>query len=212
MVRRTGPPSSSASTTTTVALIALIIVLIVARFGIVKLGGIVEKRVEKELKEEKKSPAEPPPPKVPEPSMEMLIGEVILQGYAAPETSAREDIIRMAHALSNFALLIKGENPLPLGSNEEIAAALRGKNRANLRFLADTHPAFNAQGQIVDRWGTPLFFHAESRERLDIRSAGPDKAMWTEDDVHRKHDGQFLRGEDLKSPSLLGTGNSRKQP
>ncbi|MCX8499796.1 MAG: hypothetical protein ORN25_10545, partial [Caulobacteraceae bacterium] len=45
---------------------------------------------------------------------------------------------------------------------EEIAAALRGKNRGQLRALPDDSRAFNAHGQLVDRWGSPLFFHAQS--------------------------------------------------
>ena len=109
----------------------------------------------------------------------------------------------MARTLENFSLLVKGDNPLPLGANEEIAVALRGKNRARLRSLPDSHRAFNATGQLVDRWGTPLYFHAQSRDRLEIRSAGPDQKMWTADDLHRKHDGRFLRGEALLAPSLF---------
>jgi hypothetical protein len=72
-----------------------------------------------------------------------------------------------------------------------------------MQFLPAHHPVFNEQGQLVDRWGTPLFFHATARDRLDIRSAGPDKSLWTEDDLHRKHDGSFLRGEKLNSASLF---------
>ena len=38
-------------------------------------------------------------------------------------------------------------------------------------------------GELCDRWGTPFFFHAESAARMEIRSAGPDRRLWTEDDV-----------------------------
>ena len=108
----------------------------------------------------------------------------------------------MSHVLGNFALLVKGDQPIPLGANEEIAAALRGKNRTQLRFVPDDAPCFNAKGQIVDRWQMPLFFHAEARDKIDIRSAGPDKQMWTADDIHRRYDGQFVRGAALNEPSL----------
>lgn len=138
-----------------------------------------------------------PPPRAP------LIGERILGRYADPARRPEDDLTDLAHALGNFALLVKGDNPLPLGANEDIANALRGKNRARLHFLPDTHRAFNALGQLVDRWGTPLYFHAASRDRLDVRSAGPDKIMWTKDDLHRTHDGRFLKGDDLAAPSLF---------
>ena len=134
----------------------------------------------------------------------------ILERYGDPARPPEEDLVWMARALENFALLVKGDNPLPLGANEDIAAALRGKNKAHLRALPADHPAFNARGQIVDRWGTPLYFHAVSRDRLDIRSAGPDGAMWTADDLHRQHDGRFLRGEALLAPSLFHDAAERR--
>jgi hypothetical protein len=127
----------------------------------------------------------------------------ILADYANPSRPPEEDLHAVARMLGNFALLVKGSDPLPLGANEEIAAALRGKNQASLRALPDDHRAFNAQGQLVDRWATPFYFHAESRDRVDVRSAGPDRRMWTADDLHRKHDGRFLRGEALLAPSLF---------
>lgn len=132
-----------------------------------------------------------------------LFGERILARYGDPARPPEEDLHGIAHTLENFALLVKGDNPIPLGANEEIAAALRGKNRGKLRSLPDEHRAFNAGGQLVDRWGTPLFFHAQSRDRIDIRSAGPDRKMWTADDLHRTPDGRFLRGEALLAPSLF---------
>ena len=78
--------------------------------------------------------------------------------------------------------------------------------RSKLRFLPDAHRCFNAQGQIVDRWLTPLFFHVVERSRIDIRSAGPDRRMWTEDDLHRRYDGQFLHGKELNPASLDQAG------
>jgi hypothetical protein len=126
-----------------------------------------------------------------------LPGEMILKGYAQPGTRPEDDLGSMAHAFSNLTLLVKGDSPFRMGANEEFAAALRGKNRDQLRFLPDTHPCFNAVGQIIDRWGTPLFFHVKDKSRIDMRSAGPDRRMWTDDDLHRRHDGQFHRGKVL---------------
>jgi hypothetical protein len=71
----------------------------------------------------------------------------------------------------------------PVGSNAEITATLTGKNKLRLALIPTTHPAINRDGELCDRWGTPFFFHAESATRMEIRSAGPDKKMWTDDDV-----------------------------
>ena len=139
-----------------------------------------------------------------------LVGEAILQDYAASSATSQQDLTLVSHLLENFALLVKGNDPLPLGANEEIAAALRGRNRLQQRFVPDTSPLFNAKGQIVDRWGTPLYFHAISRDRLEVRSAGPDKVMWTEDDVQRQSDGTFLSAAGLQAPSLLEQSLQRR--
>lgn len=132
-----------------------------------------------------------------------LIGTSILKLYADPAATPEDDLTLMSRALGNFSLLVKGDDPLPLGANEDIADALRGRNQARLRFLPDDSPVFDKQGRIIDRWGTPLYFHAESRDHLDIRSAGPDKQMWTADDLHRRYDGSFLHGDALLAPSLF---------
>jgi hypothetical protein len=71
----------------------------------------------------------------------------------------------------------------PTGSNAEITAALTGKNKLRLALIPPEHPAINRDGELCDRWGTPFFFHAESGTRMEIRSAGPDRKMWTGDDV-----------------------------
>ncbi len=71
----------------------------------------------------------------------------------------------------------------PVGSNAEITASLQGRNAAAVAFLPRGHPAVNADGELCDRWGTPFFFHAESARRMEIRSAGPDRRLWSNDDV-----------------------------
>jgi hypothetical protein len=69
-------------------------------------------------------------------------------------------------------------------------------------FLPRSHRIFNAAGALTDRWGTPFFFHSAQAGVIAIRSAGPDRLLWTEDDLHREPNGTFLRGEALNPPSL----------
>lgn len=132
-----------------------------------------------------------------------LPGDDILKDYAQPDTRPQDDLNALAHVFSNLTLLIKGDSPFRMGANEEFAAALRGKNQTKLRFMSDSHRVFNAQGQIVDRWDTPVYFHAAAHDRIDIRSAGPDRQMWTADDLHRRYDGTFPKGEALNPASLF---------
>lgn len=136
---------------------------------------------------------------------EPLIGEIILRDYASPATSPENDLTSLAHLMDNFTLLVKSAADLPLSGNEDWAAALRGANPAHERFLPDQHAALDAQGRLVDRWGTPLFFHALGTRQFELRSAGPDKKLWTDDDVHRNANGSFRHGTALNPVSLLGS-------
>jgi hypothetical protein len=131
------------------------------------------------------------------------LGSPILKDYAKPERTVQQDLTDFSRVLSNYALLHKQSHPLPQGANEEIAAALLGKKAKTEPFLKPTDACFNAQGQLIDRWQTPLYFHAQDHSRMDIRSAGPDREMWTLDDIHRRNDGRFVRQEELLAPSLF---------
>jgi hypothetical protein len=134
---------------------------------------------------------------------EPLPGSAMLKDYSKPQRTVQDDLTDLGHAMNNFMLLMKGADPIPLGANEDIAAALLGLRKVQMPFLAKEDPCFNAAGQLIDRWGTALYFHAIDKQRLDIRSAGADKKMWTEDDVHRRYDGRFVRAEELNTPSLF---------
>jgi hypothetical protein len=133
-------------------------------------------------------------------SRESLPGELILKTYASLSTRPEDDLQAMAHVFSNLQLLVKGDAPFRMGANEEFAAALMGQNAAKEVFLKAPHACLNEKGQIVDRWGSPLFFHVRDRSRIDIRSAGPDREMWTADDLQRQHEGEFFSGAGLPEP------------
>ena len=112
-----------------------------------------------------------------------LPGESILRGYGDPGTPPAHDLELMARAIDNFLLVSKGLRDRPLSTNGEWAAALRGQRPGSERWLPDRHPAFDAEGRLIDRWGSPLFFHALGGQRWEIRSAGPDRRMWSDDDL-----------------------------
>ena len=72
----------------------------------------------------------------------------------------------------------------PVGLNEDITAALTGSadpERTGQLFPLSSRAIRN--GQLVDRWGTPFWFHPETSTRMEIRSAGPDRQLFTLDDV-----------------------------
>jgi len=72
----------------------------------------------------------------------------------------------------------------PVGTNPEITAALSGKNPKQIDFLTGQPGVrIDADGELIDSWGTPYFFHQLSGTEMELHSAGPDKMMWTSDDL-----------------------------
>ena len=132
------------------------------------------------------------------------LGETILRNYANTNFPPENDLTLMSRLMENSLLLLKSAANRPLSANEDWADLFRGQNAAHEVYLPSQHIAFNAHGQLADRWGTPLFFHALGGGRYEIRSAGPDKTMWTGDDLERGYDGQFRRGKNVTNAPSVG--------
>ncbi len=95
--------------------------------------------------------------------------------------SASTVLENMRRAIRNYGSRFGGN---PVGTNPEITRALAGENPKRVNFLnADDGLRVNTDGELVDAWGTPYFFHQLSGTEMEIHSAGPDKKMWTDDDL-----------------------------
>jgi hypothetical protein len=101
---------------------------------------------------------------------------------AGPTKIAAETVLEnMRTAIRDYSSMFGGN---PVGTNPEITAALNGDNPKQARLLkADAGMRINGNGELVDPWGTPFFFHQLSGTQMEIHSAGPDKTMWTSDDL-----------------------------
>lgn len=77
--------------------------------------------------------------------------------------------------------LVYRENPVGT-ENFEFVAPLLGDNPKQVIFIPRDHPAVK-DNTLHDRWGAPYHFHPLSGQKLDIRSAGPDGKLWTDDDL-----------------------------
>jgi hypothetical protein len=72
----------------------------------------------------------------------------------------------------------------PFGINREITSRLNGANPGHVVFLkTEDGLRIDDRGELIDNWGTPFFFHQISGAEMEIRSAGPDRKMWTKDDL-----------------------------
>ena len=99
-----------------------------------------------------------------------------------PATSVTNDLKILRELFFNYQMMVKDASGNPRGTHEEILRTLQGHNRAHLVFVPTNHPAVK-NGRLVDRWGSPYFFHAISGTSMEIRSAGPDRKIYTEDDA-----------------------------
>ena len=104
----------------------------------------------------------------------------------SPDNSPQRDLEIVGEFLSLYARAFR--SGYPTGLNEDITAALTGTaNPDQPGFLFPKNSPHVRNGQLVDRWGTPLWFHPESGTKMEIRSAGPDKNLFTDDDVILNH-------------------------
>ncbi|MEM9480093.1 MAG: type II secretion system protein GspG [Verrucomicrobiota bacterium] len=113
-----------------------------------------------------------------------------------PESDTYTDLERLNEAIGFYRMVFK-QNPVA-GDNQMVISALTGNNPENIIVFPPDHPSINANGELLDRWETPYFFHAlSSQTDLEIFSAGPDKKFGTHDDISFTDRGSRpLRGGD----------------
>jgi hypothetical protein len=72
----------------------------------------------------------------------------------------------------------------PTGNeNAHFLNALAGANPGQMVIFPIDHPRVSPDGELLDAWGRPFHFHAIDRHHLEVRSAGPDRELFTDDDI-----------------------------
>ena len=102
------------------------------------------------------------------------------QPFTLPDEAALREIDQVSLMIRDYRTFAR-ENPV--GTNAEIMEAIMGKNAKGATFGPPEGMQLNENGELTDRWGTAYFFHQLSRDHMEIRSAGADKVMWTDDDA-----------------------------
>jgi hypothetical protein len=72
----------------------------------------------------------------------------------------------------------------PEGRNADVAKKLRGQNQGNRMFLGWRAHELSPAGELKDPWDTVYYLQVDAVGEIDLRSAGPDRLLWTEDDVN----------------------------
>lgn len=120
-------------------------------------------------------PPGPPPPAVVPPAEPAGLTPEEIQ-------TVRDAIDNLEFTFRDYATNLDGN---PVGTNAEITAALRGDNLKQLKLDLPAGSSVNDVGELCDPWGTPWFFHQLSSRKMEIRSAGKDRELYTEDDFVR---------------------------
>lgn len=142
-------------------------------------------------------PSSDPAPRAEEADgLTVLRGTAFDQAYLDPAHDARRDLELVRGIWLDAMLLVKDHDRFPLAENRDFTAFLQGGNPHRVAWIRPGHPAVNPSGELVDRWGTALFFHRESSRSTGLRSAGPDRELWTEDDVALEGNGTAVAGEE----------------
>ena len=147
----------------------------------------------------------PPPPSPPVPVASSVVAGMPLvrttptpqpQPGAAAEAAAKrppmrvEPVVEGKVEMEQVRTMLRdfrtrlGQNPV--GSNAEIMKAIMGGNSVRATLGPPQGQSLNEDGELVDRWGKPYFFHQLSKDIMEIHSAGPDGRMWTTDDLVTK--------------------------
>jgi hypothetical protein len=99
---------------------------------------------------------------------------------AADKTRALTQLARIDRLLRDYQ---RAYSEFPVGSNIDITRTLRGDNPKKIIFVTPEEAPIDSQGQLIDAWQTPYFFHQLSGTHMEIFSPGPDRQMWTADDL-----------------------------
>jgi hypothetical protein len=94
----------------------------------------------------------------------------VLQVKARTE-KFNEDVENLFVGLQKFKETVGN---YPVGSNADIAKAMKGQNAKNVIILVGRKSELNEKGEIVDPWGTALRIYFNDNGVL-IRSAGPNR-------------------------------------
>ena len=113
---------------------------------------------------------------------ETLPGDLLLGEFGTASQTPLEDLRRIRAVTLGYFSVVKDVTRFPIGGNEDLTACLLGQNADRQPFLSPQHPAIR-NGMLIDRWGTAISVHPEAAQELTLRSAGPDRKMFTDDDL-----------------------------
>jgi len=103
---------------------------------------------------------------------------LVLEDPYAEEPKVKQALYSLLTDIKTFSK----NKSYPAGLNVEITNALLGVNIKKYAYLPMSSLRINENGELIDQYGTPYWFHSQASNDLKITSAGIDKVFHTEDD------------------------------
>jgi hypothetical protein len=100
-----------------------------------------------------------------------------------PTVPPGKKVRRVYEMLQALLMATKSRGHAPLSSNAEITRALTGSNVLKVVFLPPGTASISEDGELLDPWQTPYFFHALAADSWEVVSAGPDRIPFNDDDL-----------------------------
>jgi len=113
----------------------------------------------------------------------VVVGSPLAVRLNAADSSPQQDVDTLHELVLQYLHNMRHPNALPIGDSSDLARALTGHNPMHFVVIPPQHPAISSDGRLLDRWGTSYFVHPVGGAVIDIRSAGPDKKLFTVDDL-----------------------------
>ncbi len=128
------------------------------------------------------APSPAPAPAAAAPPDARRAGSPLAAVLNASGGSAARDVEVLHTLLRHYLRHLGRRQGLPIGNDSDLVKVFTGRNPMRLVVVPANHPAINREGRLCDRWGTPYFIHPRGGGAYEVRSAGPDRRMFTNDD------------------------------
>ena len=105
------------------------------------------------------------------------------QKFGQEELSVREELDLLQLAFQDYLSFVKKGQRRPIGDNRDFVEVMTGNNPYRIAPVPPQHPRINDRGELTDRLGIPYVIHPLAEDVIEVRAAGKDGVLWTEDDV-----------------------------
>ena len=157
---------------------ALLVCIVLGISGGFYFGTSAPRVAKRPVKAELKPRVLAESPHVPESSAEIELAQI-----GDPAKSPQQRVRRTYGLLKDFTMAMRRSAGRPLATNQEYTAAFLGGNPLGIVFLDTRNPAISAQGELLDPWQKPYFFHALAKDSFEVISGGPDGRLFSNDDI-----------------------------